>query len=660
MKNSWKYFNCFQIIQLLLFFFCVSSTKSQEELNTIRLKPHRYLITADTIIYSSRDTLVKLASATEFKIRRSIIPFISRKYPKLLIQEFYKPENESSIKEDTVLYIKSEAPYIDYEKKIIRSIVIERVGVSGPKIPDGFKKSKEKLDNVIDKLHEKTREWVIKEYLFLKVNDTLNSYLLADNERFLRNQPFIHDARIIIDTLNSKGDSVNIIVITKDVWSLSGSVVAYNFDIKNPNYYNNYEAEIYDANFLGAAQRIQFNMLYDYNRHPPTSISAYYKKYNISHTYVDGTIGYSNSNGSANLGGEKEDAFYLQLYRPLYSPSAKYSGGIQLSQNRSINVFEKSEQDFRKYRYFLFDAWSAYSLKSKNKTIEKQKSRNERFFSARFTRQYFENKPTQNSELLNPSYHNRWIGITTLSFFREDFFKTRYVLGFGKTEDISYGYFVSFNYGYDYRLNKERYYTGFEFEKTNVWKKGRFSSIQLAAGGYYHKKNIEDIAIHFNGTIYSRLHTLNRLKFRQHLFAKYSICINPAFYGPITINGENGISGFNSSEIYGFQRFILRGQTTCWIPFKIYGFRFAIFASGELASVGSNQKLVSTFKMYSGLGSGLKVRNENLIFKMIQFKAYYYPNAPTGMQNYFLELSTSFEMRISKLQLHTPSFVSFQ
>ena len=123
MKNSWKYFNCFQIIQLLLFFFCVSSTKSQEELNTIRLKPHRYLITADTIIYSSRDTLVKLASATEFKIRRSIIPFISRKYPKLLIQEFYKPENESSIKEDTVLYIKSEAPYIDYEKKIIRKLI---------------------------------------------------------------------------------------------------------------------------------------------------------------------------------------------------------------------------------------------------------------------------------------------------------------------------------------------------------------------------------------------------------------------------------------------------------------------------------------------------------------------------------------------------------
>ena len=234
------------------------------------------------------------------------------------------------------------------------------------------------------------------------------------------------------------------------------------------------------------------------------------------------------------------------------------------------------------------------------------------------------------------------------------------MLGFGKTEDISYGYFISLNAGYDYRLNKDRYYTGIEFEKTNVWKKGRFSSIQLIAGGYYHKKNVEDIAIHFNGTLYSRLHSLVRLKFRQQLFTKYSIGLNPDFYAPVGINGENGIYGFNSYTIYGFQRFILRAQTTCLIPLKIYGFRFAFFASGEFATVGSTQKLITNNKLYSGIGGGLKVRNENLIFKMMQFKAYYYPYAPIGMQNYFFELSTSFEMRITKLQLHTPSFVSFQ
>ena len=64
--------------------------------------------------------------------------------------------------------------------------------------------------------------------------------------------------------------------------------------------------------------------------------------------------------------------------------------------------------------------------------------------------------------------------------------------------------------------------------------------------------------------------------------------------------------------------------------------------------------------MYSGIGGGLKVRNENLIFKMMQVKAYYYPNAPKGMENYYLLLSTSFELRITKLQLHIPSFISFQ
>src|SRR5690606_39828076 len=57
--------------------------------------------------------------------------------------------------------------------------------------------------------------------LFIRENTKLNPYKIADNERFLRTIEYIQDARIIVIPI-PETDSVDLVVITKDLFSLTG------------------------------------------------------------------------------------------------------------------------------------------------------------------------------------------------------------------------------------------------------------------------------------------------------------------------------------------------------------------------------------------------------------------------------------------------------
>jgi len=98
-------------------------------------------------------------------------------------------------------------PFIIHTGKIIRNIEFLRLGFErtifdttiirnnfGAIVANGF--------------HKKTTLKTLHNNLFFKEGDKLQPYLLADNERNLRQQVYIQDARIIIDTIAGVNDSV--------------------------------------------------------------------------------------------------------------------------------------------------------------------------------------------------------------------------------------------------------------------------------------------------------------------------------------------------------------------------------------------------------------------------------------------------------------------
>ena len=638
----------------ILFFH--SAVHAQVHREKVSVKAHYYLVRTDTIIYAATDTVIFLPEGTKYKTKKDISLFLQYPFHGHLLKLFYRPESETTPVMDTVMHVKSESPFTAYENKIIRNIIIYPIGVNDPGLPFFLRKNKNVIDSAAEVIHINTREQVIKNSLFFQVGDSVIPNVLADNERYLRSLPFLQDALIMIDQVKSSNDSVDVIIATKDVWSIG---LGANAVVKN-QHTSRMNSNLYDGNFLGYGQRVDLNMNYDTQQKPRFGGGATYTKYNLLGSFVDLNAGCSTINGGPHLGGENESSIYFQLNRSFYRPTSRYSGGLTASINRSNNTFEKPPTDFLNYSYLLTDAWSAYTLIHYKNKVQELKSRDGHYLSGRFFRQSFFDKPIQPAALKSPTYNDQWYVLGSLNFFRQNFYKTRYISEFGKTEDIPYGHFFSVYVGTQYTSFRYRLYSGAEYEREYVFSDGSFARIQFLAGGFFHKNDLEDFILRYDGYWYSKVLFFQTFKIRQMFSSTYAIALHPVLVGPLNVNGSNGIDGFSSNYPSGLQRIVVHSETSCWAPYIVYGFRFVFFASEEIAAIGPNNGFLTDNKLYCGFGGGVRIKNENLIFKSFELKMFYYPNIPPDGTKFRIGISTSLGVSFSQPLIHAPSFISME
>ncbi len=379
-----------------------------------------------------------------------------------------KPEPENFIN------TKSEAAFLPFEGKYIRQILINHVGFERS-LTDSTKNVKNTLVRIGNALHSNSKEWMIRDHVFFREKKPLNPYLLADNERYLRDLNFIVDARIYVMPLSSTQDSVDVLVVTRDVFSIGGSF--------SPRGVDETKFKIYDANFLGWGQRIQFNGHYDPDRDPNFGYEVYYHKSSLGGSLVNVLAGYTQLNTGSSYGNEWEEAYYLRLDRPLVSPYSRFAGGLEFSRNWSKNFYSAADSVFRTYRYNVRDVWLGYNIGARRN----HKNRSRHFISARVFEQRFSKKPLQSQDAINPAFNSRTFVLGQFTFFKQEFYKTQYVYGFGRTEDVPYGHNMSILAGWQNLLSLQRAYVGFDAEKSFVHSGGNFYTLSFRIGGFPYK-----------------------------------------------------------------------------------------------------------------------------------------------------------------------------
>ena len=122
---------------------------------------------------------------------------------------------------DTIVNVESVDNFAQFAGKTIRNIYVERIGFE-KSIYDTTKKVTTTISKVANALHSNTREKTIRQHIFFKQYQPLNPYELADNERFIRDRDFILDCRIVASPIEGT-DSVDVIVVTRDVFSLGAT-----------------------------------------------------------------------------------------------------------------------------------------------------------------------------------------------------------------------------------------------------------------------------------------------------------------------------------------------------------------------------------------------------------------------------------------------------
>jgi hypothetical protein len=619
--------------------------------DTVRLKAHHYLYVGDKITYAAKDTFVVLPECTPYKIRKDISAFFVNRFKGRALALFYRPESETTPVIDTVLHVKGENPYMKYQGKIIREINIQTLDVSGAKnIPAKFK-LKRFADSIVDGVHVTTKHRVIRNNLLFDVGDTVNAYLLGDNEKNLRDLSFIQDARIYIDTATAHGDSVDVYVVTKDLWTM-GIILT-----TNPGDW--YRISLFDANFLGYGQRLQLFSIHKDERFPHWGYGAAYSKNNIRGSFIDLSMGYSNMNGGPRVGPEDEESYYVRVSKPYLLPTNHFIWGVESSFNRSINITKRPPLEFRDYTSAYADIWAAYSV-SRERTEERRLRKGEGIFLAvHFQRKYFIKRPWQEAEQFSVALNNQWFTVASLTFFRQRFYKTRYVTGFGKTEDVPYGHKLVFYTGFQYMLFYPRYYAAIEASKEIALSSGSFGFARVYAGGFLERNHPKDLLILTRAYWYTRVFHAGLVKMRQKFFCSYAIVKFPEFANWATINAGSGINGFRSALVYGRQRFVVGTETTSWFPFPLLGFRIQSFMSLQAAMVGMDRDYIFDNRMYGGAGVGVRIKNENLVFKTLELRAYYYPNAPKDIPMVVFDMSLYFELKFAQSPVHSPGFIAF-
>jgi hypothetical protein len=552
---------------------------------------------------------------------------------------------DSTIKA-TVLNTKSVNPFSGYKGKTIRNITTEELGFE--KV---FTDTSQTINyygtRLLNALHTDTYDWVIRDNLFIKKGMTLNPYMLSDNERHLRSLEFIQDARILVKPIKGEPDSVDIVVVTKDLFSITGSA-----DIGGAERQKVTAAE---TNLAGAGQKIQVTALRDINRRPEYGFDFLYSKTSILHTFITGTAGFSRIR-SDRTGRDNVDATYLTLSRPLISPYSRFAGGLDLRSNRSNNVYNEDDSLFRNYKNASLDVWAGYNIGLK-KLLHDNKSRTRTFVALRYVRNNFSQTPLQFSKGYNNLFNNVNAVLAEATFFKQEFYKANYIYNFGTTEDVPYGYNVAFTMGWYKQLDLARPYFGVNANNYMASDKGKFNQFYLRAGTFINRGTFEDASVLVGGSLYSKLYLFSHFKMRQYLRYSYTRLFNRVIYDPIQINNPFGLRNFRADTLHGSQRISMYAESLFFAKLKLFGFQLAPFGFTAATLLTGQDNNFRRSDIFTGIGGGLRTRNVNLVFGTAEIKFVYFPRKAQNMNAFQITFNGNLRFRYNTNYIRSPNVI---
>jgi hypothetical protein len=634
---------------LLVVCLCIAGFCFASPVSTLNISNHYGVrVLLDTV--PLRDTVPK--ERPKRGITRYINILTDRQQRDSLLANLSRPAPSARLNDSLALKRKANK-FSPYRGKVIRKIYFNRLDVFGTEFLDTSVTRSASIVRFANRTHLNTQEWVIRQALFFHPGDTVNVYKLLDNERYLRNLAFIQDARIYVVNNYKEADSIDIVVLTKDVFEYGGTL--------NNLTNTSISASIYNNNLLGAGQQVLVGYKWDETYRPQHRGEVSYSKYNLGGTFTDVTIGYSalNDRPTADTG-VYERSYFFSAYHPLYTSWARFTGGLSLEHSSSINIYSFPDSVYRNYDYNIVDVWAGYNFRNQFKTSGQTSEKPNIAVLGRSFNMDFEKKPWQAKYQMDPNYNDHRYFLGQFVLFHSDFFKTNYFLGFGRTEDIPSGYNASFSAGVDNWVGLKRLYTAIQGQKFWLMRNNNLLSTQIGIGTFWENGVAQDAVFHFQWNYYSNLWHLGQQKIRQFLTLDYLGCPNPVLYKPLNINRENGILGYRNTTLNGYQRLNMSAQTMYYSPLNIYGFKFTFYVSLQASLLAPQNENIFKSPFYSGLGVGCMIRNENLAFNTLQFYASYLPPVPGAPSTFFAQITSTAAFNFNIFALQAPSLIQFR
>lgn len=579
------------------------------------------------------------------QIYKNIESFSKRsKFTTLMYKMVFKPTNHNASKKKKVKK-QIQKPYSTFEGKTIRNIYIETLNPFGYSIEDTVAVAQGFFAKAGNTLHIKSRSFTIRNLILLRKNQAFDALLAKESERLIRSKDFVGDVSVFVKDVAKNSDSVDVYIRVLDIWSL----------IPNPKMANlttGTTIDLTEKNFLGLGH--EFKTVYNRNYAEGTNaFLANYSISNIKNTYIRTTLHYE-------IDGQKNFIKSVDVERPFFSPLAKWAAGANFTQQFRKDTIWISDSLFvqQKFKYNVQDYWAGFARQLFKGNTENDRTTN-LITTARFLQVHYFEKPNVAIDSLhvftNENFYFASIGISSRKYIQD-----KYIFKFGIIEDVPIGKVFSLTGGYQDKTYNRRTYLGARISMGDYYSWGYLSS-NFEFGTFVRASHLEQGIFKSDIIYFTDLFEIGKWKFREFIKSQLMLGINRFPTDSLTINDGYGLDGFNSTELYGTNRILLTLQTQSYAPINFIGFHFGPFLMCTFGMLGNAGVGFKKSKLFTQIGMGVLIRNENLVFSAFQISIAFYPSIPgIGEDVFKMNSFKTTDFGFKDFEMGKPNVVTFQ
>jgi len=522
-----------------------------------------------------------------------------------------------------------------YEGLVITNIKIVSLDPFGVTLDSIETPELNKTGKILNNIHIETKERIVRKYLLFKVGDVISDFRLRESERILRQLSFIGDARVYVVIVSDS--EAEVLITTQDVFSLGAGISLTNS--------NKGELSFYEKNISGSGQELLIGVPYNFSVDNKIGLRVEYRVNNIARTFADFKVFGVTKNLYKSYG--------IALGKTFVSAESKYAGALRLTETFMYNDLDTLSKP-APVEFTFQDYWIARSFMLNKADLTRL------IVGLRYTNNNVYNRP----QIDRNSYHalqQYELFLASLSLSRQNFVKTSMIYNFGRIEDIPYGFLAVITAGREINEFATRNYLGTSVSWGNSPSRLGYFNISVAADAFINSNNqTEQGILDFSLDYFTGLISANDWKFRGFVRTKYTTGFDRFTDEYLTLGRDELITGFKNDSIRGQSRIGVNLELDVFCPSDFLGFKIVLFSFADFAFLGSPVVTGIGSTPVTGIGAGIRIRNDNLIINTFQIRFGYYPNLPLYSNTNYVDITGVPVLKPRSFDAKPPSIIVYR
>lgn len=477
----------------------------------------------------------------------------------------------------------------------------------------------------VNGMHVRTLPGTITRDLLFRVGDPFDASTAVTSNQIIQDRTYIAESRLSVALDPADTTQVIVAVHTRDNWT-----IGLNGEIRRDR--REATAYLFDDNFLGTGHRYGLKTNFNYTNWAYGGNIFDFMNTNVLGTFYD---------VSFKAGRNFDDSFLdVNLSKPFIRTS-DYQAGASYVNNKlsTYKIFEPNEKRFGKVRFHASDVWGGVS-----QYVRPLRSS---FYSAwRYGTTRFTIRPDNTDAVTNPAFHNFDELLVGVGIYRERFYLSSMIYGYGFQEYIASGQRIELMGGYSWQEFGNYWYGGLTLSKGGFITGFGYLRGDATIGSYIDGGRLWRSAMNLQARWFSNLLNARRTHLRQFITLRYTQGWNKGVSAGalIIFNEETRPVTFNRYAA-GSSRLVMNTETVVFTPLEPLGFHIAMFGFFDSGLIGTNNNPFRN-DFYGTFGLGIRLKNDRLIFNAIQLRLGLAFGKNGFLKNQFINISI--EQRIHR------------